>query len=70
METQAKQTTHFYSKAALAERYGVAVRTIDRWKDGGFFPEPDLILPSGSPRWSDDTVAAHERNSVRRKGDA
>ena len=65
-----KQTTFYHSKGALARRYGVVTRTIDRWRGSGSFPAPDMVLPNGAPRLSDDTVAAHERNSVRRKGDA
>jgi hypothetical protein len=65
-----EKQTHYHSKGALAERYSVDVRTIDRWRETGFLPAPDLILPGGRPRWSDDTVVAHERSSVRKKGDA
>ena len=70
METQvskaekAKRPTRYHSKNNLADRYGVVTRTIDRWCDDGLFPEPDLILPSGAPRWSDELVIAHERGSV------
>jgi predicted site-specific integrase-resolvase len=63
-----EQTKHFFhSKRALAERYGVCIKTVERWTDSGFFPKPDLILKNGAWRWRDDTVAEHERNSVRRK---
>jgi hypothetical protein len=63
-----KQTTFYHSKGALARRYGVVTRTIDRWRDSGSFPSPDLVLPNGAPRWSDDTVIAHERAGVGKKG--
>ena len=46
----------YYSKPALADRYGVSSRTIDRWRSDGLFPAPDLVLPNGAPRWSDDTM--------------
>jgi len=71
METQqlskgekAKRPTRYHSKNDLAERYRVVVRTLDRWRVDGLFPEPDLILPSGAPRWSDELVVKHERNAV------
>jgi hypothetical protein len=56
----------FHSKPALADRYGVSSRTIDRWRSDGLFPAPDLVLPNGAPRWSDELVVKHERNSVGR----
>jgi hypothetical protein len=55
---------HYRSKGSLADRYEVSERTIDRWRGEGKFPPPDLVLPSGSPRWSDDTITAHERALV------
>jgi hypothetical protein len=60
---QAKATT-YHSKPALARRYGVSPRSIDRWRGLGKFPQPDIVLPSGQPRWSDDTIERHERRSV------
>ena len=58
----------YHSKSDLAARYRVTTRTIDRWHTDGLFPKPDLILPNGSPRWSDDAVVAHERAGVGKKG--
>jgi hypothetical protein len=74
METQvskaekAKRPTRYHSKNDLADRYRVVVRTVDRWRVDGLFPEPDLILPNGAPRWSDELVIAHERAAVGKKG--
>ena len=73
METQlstekAKQTTRYHSKAVLAARYRVVTRTVDRWRFDRLFPEPDLILPNGAPRWSDEVVVAHERAAIGKKG--
>jgi hypothetical protein len=75
METQqlsksekAKRPTKYHSKGNLADRYGVVTRTVDRWRVDGHFPEPDLILPNGAPRWSDELVVAHERNAVKKGG--
>ena len=59
-----KKDTRFRSKGNLADRYSVSPRTIDRWREEGKFPPPDLRLPSGSPRWSDDTITTHERALV------
>ena len=64
---EAKRPTRYHSKTDLANRYRVTTRTVDRWRVDGLFPEPDLILPNGAPRWSDDTVVAHERDSVAKK---
>lgn len=54
----------YWGKPNLARRYGVSTRSIDRWRGDGKFPQPDLILPNGQPRWLDETVEAHERRSV------
>jgi hypothetical protein len=54
----------YRSKGNLADRYEVSERTIDRWRSDGKFPQPDIVLPSGQPRWSDDTIERHERRSV------
>jgi hypothetical protein len=77
METQQSSTvakaerpapTHYHSKRDLAARYNVTTRTIDRWAVDKLFPEPDLRLPSGACRWSDELVTAHERASVSKRG--
>jgi len=54
----------YYSKPALARRYGVSPRSIDRWRSDGKFPKPGIILPSGQPRWGDDTIEQHEKASA------
>ena len=64
--TEKSNSERYYSRAELAERYRVSDRTIDRWRDAGLYPPPDLILPNGAPRWSDGVVITHERNSVGR----
>jgi hypothetical protein len=63
-QSKSKDNTLYRSKGNLAGRYEVSERTIDRWRGEGKFPPPDLVLPSGSPRWSDDTITAHERTLV------
>jgi len=62
--TERSSNERYYSRTELAERYRVSDRTIDRWRDAGLYPQPDLILPNGAPRWSDGAVIAHERGSV------
>jgi hypothetical protein len=59
-----KKDMRYRSKGSLADRYEVSERTIDRWREEGKFPPPDLVLPSGQPRWSDATIERHERCSV------
>jgi hypothetical protein len=56
--------TKYFSKPALAGRYSVSTRSIDRWVELGRFPRPDLRLPNGRPMWSDERVEAHERSLV------
>jgi hypothetical protein len=70
LSKSAKRPTRYHSKSDLADRYRVVTRTVDRWRIDGHFPEPDLILPNGAPRWSDELVVAHERAAVGRKGAA
>jgi hypothetical protein len=73
METQiskaekATRTTRYHSRRALADRYSVTTRTVDRWVYDGLFPAPDLRLPNLAPRWSDELVVAHERAAVGKK---
>ena len=63
-QSKKSKDAHYRSKGSLADRYEVSERTIDRWREEGKFPPPDLVLPSGQPRWADDTIAAHERALV------
>jgi hypothetical protein len=58
----------FFSKPLLAQRYAVSTRAIERWILSGRFPRPDLVLPNGRPRWSDEVVVAHERAAIGKKG--
>ena len=62
--SQSKDNRHYHSKGSLADRYEVSDRTIDRWREEGKFPQPDLVLPSGAPRWSDELIVNHERGAV------
>jgi predicted DNA-binding transcriptional regulator AlpA len=59
-----KHDKRYLSKPALAGRYSVSTRSIDRWVELGRFPQPDFRLPNGRPMWSDNVVEAHERGLV------
>ena len=63
-DPQDARDMRYRSKGGLATRYGVTPRTIDRWRLEQKFPPPDLVLPNGAPRWSDDLIEAHERAGV------
>jgi hypothetical protein len=59
MQTQSK-IRRWFSKREVAERYGVSMRSIERWSESGKFPRGRL-LPN--KRW-DAEIEAHERNLV------
>jgi hypothetical protein len=69
MDTQ-HQVKRWLSKTDIVERYGITQRTFERWLKSERFPEADLHLPGGQPRWSDISVEAHERAAVGKKGAA
>jgi predicted DNA-binding transcriptional regulator AlpA len=56
----------YLRKAALAERYSVSGRTIDRWsRDGsGRLPAP-TYLAGDFPVWREDELDAHDRKEKR-----
>lgn len=60
----ATQINRWLSKSDVVARYGITQRTLERWLKNKRFPAPDLHLPGGQPRWSDDLVEAHERGLV------
>jgi predicted site-specific integrase-resolvase len=53
----------YFSQTALAERYRVDKRTIQRWRDAGKLPSPDK-LPSGRYAWGNKAIEAYERSLV------
>lgn len=56
----------FYSKRALALRYGVHEGTIDRWKRDGLFPPPVKIAGAkGVCRWPSDMIERFEAQSAK-----
>jgi predicted DNA-binding transcriptional regulator AlpA len=60
--TQSK-IRRWFSKRAVAERYGVSMRSIERWSESGKFPRGRL-LPNKRWAWTDAEIEAHERNLV------
>ena len=54
----------FYRAYQLAKRYGVTPRTIDRMKNDGRLPPPDIYMPH--PMWSDESLEANERSATLR----
>jgi hypothetical protein len=48
---------------ALAARYGVAMRSVERWVEMGNFPAP-MKLPNGRKYWKRDVIEEHERSLV------
>jgi hypothetical protein len=54
----------FYAKNELARRYATTVRSVERWVAAKRYPAPDLELPNGRKRWSDDIVERHEKAST------
>jgi hypothetical protein len=53
----------FISKRAVADRYGVVIRTIDRWVKAGFLPGPDLVI-NHRDYWSEAGLDQHDRAAV------
>jgi len=62
MHTQSK-ISHWLSKRAVAARYGVHPRSIERWSESGKFPR-GTQLPNRRWYWSDLEIEAHERGLV------
>ena len=62
MKAEAK-LQKWFSQTALAKRYGVTTRTVQRWTKSGKLPPPDK-LPRGRAAWGDIVIEAHERGLV------
>lgn len=55
----------FYSKRALAQRYGVHEGTLDRWTREGRFPTPIKIAGAkGVCRWPSDVIEGFEAQAT------
>jgi predicted DNA-binding transcriptional regulator AlpA len=63
MQTQSKTIRRWFSKRAVAARYGVHPRSIERWAANGTFPK-GRQLPNRRWAWTDAEIEAHERNLV------
>jgi len=53
----------WYSKRQVADRYGVSMRSIERWAESGKFPR-GTQLPNKRYYWSDAAIETHERGLV------
>jgi hypothetical protein len=53
----------FSNKRALAIRYGVVPRTIDRWVKAKILPPPDLTI-NNRDYWYDARIDAHDHAST------
>jgi len=60
--TQSK-IQRWFSKREVAARYGVCMRSIERWAESGKFPRGRL-LPNRRWAWTDAEIEAHERTLV------
>jgi predicted DNA-binding transcriptional regulator AlpA len=59
----------YYSKRALAQRYGVHEGTLDRWTREGCFPPPVKIAGAkGICRWPSDLIERFELRSFHAAG--
>jgi predicted DNA-binding transcriptional regulator AlpA len=62
MQTQPK-TQRWFSKRQVAERYGVCMRTVERWAESGRFPR-GIRLSNKRFYWLDDVLMNYERSLV------
>lgn len=55
----------YYSKRAIAQRYGVHEGTVDRWVREGLFPPPVKIAGArGVCRWPSDVIEGFEAQAA------
>ena len=62
MQTQSK-VQRWFSKREVAARYGVCMRSIERWAESGKFPRGRL-LPNKRWAWTLAEIEQHERGLV------
>jgi predicted DNA-binding transcriptional regulator AlpA len=60
---QTSKIRRWLSKRAVAARYGVHPRSIERWSEAGTFPR-GTQLPNKRWYWTDAEIEAHERRLV------
>ena len=53
----------FFPKRAVARRYGVTTRTVDRWKKQKVIPPPDLTI-NNRQFWDEATLDRNDRERV------
>ncbi len=53
----------FFPKRAVARRYGVTTRTVDRWKKQNVIPPPDLTI-NNRHYWYEAALDRHDRQLV------
>jgi hypothetical protein len=56
--------TFYYRQPHLAKRYAMSVRSLQRARQEGRIPAPDLYLGQ-FPLWSDETIESFERSSAK-----
>jgi hypothetical protein len=57
---------HYLRKAGVAARYGVNVRSIDRWVELKKIPTPIYLSGSRLPLWDVDALDANDREAAAR----
>ena len=62
MQTQSK-IQRWFSKRQVADRYGVSMRSIERWAESGKFPR-GRQLPNSRWFWTDAEIEQYERDLV------
>ena len=45
-----------WSISDLSAHLGRSPKTMHRWRERGYMPQPDLKLPGGALRWKDATI--------------
>ena len=58
-----EKTEIWHSASAIAKRYGVVIRTVDRWEDRGVLPPATWI--NGRRYWSETSLQTREREHTR-----
>jgi hypothetical protein len=66
-DTMSKPKKKYLRKKAVAERYSVSNRTIERWSSVkvGILPPPMYLPGVEFPLWSEDVLDAHDRKVAR-----
>ena len=54
----------FISKRAVAVRYGIVPRTVDRWTKAGFLPPSDMVV-NHRHYWDEEGLEQHDRERTK-----